>query len=1111
MKGMTPDLELPAPSFEVPGVLGKLEATRRELKGFRIWLGLASLLLGVLALAAALILADWIWVLPAFVRGLGLLTMVALALFLHFRAHRQYSRDQAAAEVEAHFPELGQRLRTVIEYAGPSGDSVPASAGLLTALRRDTDHRTVGLDFRKLVPWARFERRAVVSFLAVSFGIAALFASAGLRTAALRMLLLPVHYTTLEVEPGDLTMKAGDELKLKVILSGRPVPTAHWFYRQKKSDREWISAALAPAPPPLTPPSQGGERDRALVGALTTSLEDCQADLDYRVVAGELESRVFHVKVVHPLVLKGVEAAITPPAYTRRPPEVVREGNFKAIEGSRVQLTITLDHAPKSASLVLRSTGGEPSPEMVPLNIDGARLTGLLPPITREMPYQIEAVDEDGMKLEADSFRIKVALDLKPTLRFVRPEESLGVTPTTEVPIQVEAGDDFGVSRLGINYKVGDGPEETLHLADYKDQPVTAEALATLYLEKHQVDYKDGISYYAFALDNYPPEPHRVVSELRFIDIIPYKQAYQVVEGEGSCNGSSITLEELIARQRTNLNRTFGLERDRSVDGAAARRLATFEEELAAATAEFAGGLKAIGGPMPALDKAISAMRSATASLTAKELPSARSHEEAALKGLISVRQNIRKLLKQSSSSQASACRKFDRQQAQRIRRPPHDERNQQLARLENDLRDLARREQKLSEEIEPRGGGGPKLDPAPQKEERAKSSQKPSSKPSSKSAGSSSGGNSSPNSPSKTSLAEQQRQAVEEAEQLRQLARTDEALTDLANRRLDAAARTVQESARSTEAGRSAEAAEKARDAARKLESVARQVGALKAREWTDGLARERDLAQAIARAERELGKSLESGIESKEAGAATRSALAGRQRELAEDVAALADVLERLESGAALEHRELAQTIDRAARRNPPGEVEESMRQNAEVIGSGRTAQAARDADGAAERIDALAQDLESARRASVQPQLERLLAAEKQAALLQERLRSIRQSSQQAEADKAISDLVRLIENLANGEGALRQAADKLATATQSGVGGWTRDDKIEPGHVGYFVPPIGYTEGLKAASLALQARIQEIMLDNALVERNGPVPPQYKDMVEDYYRVLSQDLR
>jgi len=220
---------------------------------------------------------------------------------------------------------------------------------------------------------------------------------------------------------------------------------------------------------------------------------------------------------------------------------------------------------------------------------------------------------------------------------------------------------------------------------------------------------------------------------------------------------------------------------------------------------------------------------------------------------------------------------------------------------------------------------------------------------------------------------------------------------------------------------------------------------------------------------------------------------------------------VLRQLKMAAAEEQPELAESIARAARTNPPEEVEESMLQNAAAIGAGRAVPAARSADRAAGQLDALALELESIRRSAVQPQLERLLAAEKQAALLEERLRSVRQSSQQAEAEKAISDLARKVDNLAPGDGPLRHAADTLAAATRAGVSGWTRSDQIEPGRAGYFVAPIAYTARLRAVTLALQAKIQEIVLDNALVERNGPVPPQYKNLVEDYYRVLSQDLR
>ena len=220
---------------------------------------------------------------------------------------------------------------------------------------------------------------------------------------------------------------------------------------------------------------------------------------------------------------------------------------------------------------------------------------------------------------------------------------------------------------------------------------------------------------------------------------------------------------------------------------------------------------------------------------------------------------------------------------------------------------------------------------------------------------------------------------------------------------------------------------------------------------------------------------------------------------------------MLKQLKMAAAEEQPELVEPIGRAAKTNPPAEVEELMRKNAATIAEGRHAPAARSAELAAGRLDALAQDLESIRRSAIAPQLNRLLAAEKQAAELQERLRMIKQTTEKGQAEKDLADFARLLDTLAPGQGSLRQSADQLINATQSSHTGWVRSDTLQPGESGYFVPPVAYTGGLGAAILALQAKIQEIVLDNALVERIGPVPPQYKDLVEDYYRVLSQDLR
>jgi hypothetical protein len=42
-------------------------------------------------------------------------------------------------------------------------------------------------------------------------------------------------------------------------------------------------------------------------------------------------------------------------------------------------------------------------------------------------------------------------------------------------------------------------------------------------------------------------------------------------------------------------------------------------------------------------------------------------------------------------------------------------------------------------------------------------------------------------------------------------------------------------------------------------------------------------------------------------------------------------------------------------------------------------------------------------------------------------------------------------------------------------------------------------------------ALQVKIQDIILKDILLDKDEPVPPQFKALVEEYYRVLSDDAR
>ena len=422
------------------------------------------------------------------------------------------------------------------------------------------------------------------------------------------------------------------------------------------------------------------------------------------------------------------------------------------------------------AGLTIKA-GGEALPEKTGLQVDGARLTGVLAALTRDVELEVTATAADGMTLEPQKRRIKVAADQPPSLRFIQPQEALAVIPTAEVPIQVEARDDFGVSLLGINFKIGDGPEETLYLGRLKDQPVTA-ALETLYLEKHSLDFKGAITYYAFAEDNYPPKAHRVVSDLRFIDILPFKQEYQFVEGEGSCCSSSVSLEELITRQRDDLNSAFALEREAAIDAAAAKRLARYESELHDATAEFAQGIAARAGPVPALEESVGAMQSATGRLEAKDVAGSAAARGGCLEGVDHGPAEL---------AQASQAKLFEPVERLPEIRPPASSKDAPAAGEGRQARACgagkrpaptgpARAE--FSEDVEPKGSGGPQLDPPAQAKQAAKSAPKPSHKSQSNrsKSGSSSGATTGQKSETEPSLAQQQQQAAEEAQRLDKL-----------------------------------------------------------------------------------------------------------------------------------------------------------------------------------------------------------------------------------------------------------------------------------------------------------------------------------------------------
>ena len=63
-----------------------------------------------------------------------------------------------------------------------------------------------------------------------------------------------------------------------------------------------------------------------------------------------------------------------------------------------------------------------------------------------------------------DDYFIEAQDDSEPVLKIKRPARDAKVNPLEEVPIEVEASDDFGLRELTLRYSVNGGDEKTVQM-----------------------------------------------------------------------------------------------------------------------------------------------------------------------------------------------------------------------------------------------------------------------------------------------------------------------------------------------------------------------------------------------------------------------------------------------------------------------------------------------------------------------------------------------------------------------------------------------------------------------------------------------------------------------
>jgi hypothetical protein len=683
-----------------PAFRRRFRAVARQIWALHVSRGVALTAMVAAALVGLAAAADYVYELPWLARA-GLLVVGVtlgggLAARWIVRPALAWNRARVAAELEGLFPRLGQRVRTA-EQHGPRPEEELLRDGvsptLVAALEEETAEKAKPLPFQAALPV-----RPLLLPGALALGGIALLVCFALyhpewRTALSRTMLATTPYTTLTATSSETAVDEGSAVTIEATLSGRAREAVVLHFREA-GDEDWQQEAMDPAE-----------------DEFTCRLAKLRTTMEFFVAAGPERTAVQQIVVRHPLKITSTKVEVTAPAYTGVALAMHDSGSFAAIQGSTAGIRFELDRAPVNAALIVKNPARpkEP-PQRINMKVEDRSISAQVP-LAADLEYAVEARDRDDMALVSNRHRVRVIADQPPTVYFEEPSESIEVHTLAEVLMRARARDDFGITKIGIVFQVNNEEERTLIVQDVK-QPHQREALAeqVLMLEQFLLTQKDCVAYYAFAEDNHPDSPRRATTDLRFIDIRPFQRTYRLLDTPEAMPGPQrdlIFLDEVIARQRFNLNQTIrlGTRATVRIDLVEVERVAAFENKLATQThnlADFLAGLGVDGAAI--LKQAEEAMLSAVDSLQAGKFSTGIDQERDALRYLMEARNTVQQALQKQPRAVRAQARAFDRLQRQKLRRP--NEEAETLLEIAEELSKLAEEEEQVA-----RGIAGPMPD----------------------------------------------------------------------------------------------------------------------------------------------------------------------------------------------------------------------------------------------------------------------------------------------------------------------------------------------------------------------------------------------------------------
>jgi len=660
----------------------------------------------------------------------------------------------------------------------------------------------------------------------------------------------------LTVSPGDTSVEAGSPVVILARFGRRVPPKATLMFGESGEELKQI---------PLT-----RNLDDPVFGGI---IQEVNSNLLYYIEYADKRSRDYKISIYERPVLTRADAKITFPPYTKLPEKVIKDTRqISTVEGSQVILTFVLNKAVAEAQLVPKEG---PGPE---LTVDSEHPNVYTTSITttKNERYELHLADAQGLTNEVPQrFVIDVHKNLPPELRVAFPNRDVLASPLEELSLEAKVSDDYGLTGYGLSYALAGDEGSDVALGPSPVPSDKQQIQHLLALEELSAQPDQLLTYYFWADDVGPDGSIRRTSgDMYFAEIRPFEEVFresqssqnqqqqnQQSQQQGQQQGEQLAqLQKQIISATWNIKRQAdqsGLDDSKEDLGVVHQSQADVLEQArsASAQAEDPVATKTLQAAARHMETSLEHLGEAAESESATELTPALAAEQSAYQELLKLRQREHQVGQSQSSSQSSSSARSARsqQQLQQLELTQRENRyeTQRLAQSQeqtaqredlqvlNRLRDLARRQDEMSNKLKEVQAALRKAETEQQKQEIQRELKR---------------------------LREEQLEALRDIDELQQRMDSPENRRRMADssQQLDQSRSRIRQSAEELEQGMVSRAVTSATRAQRQLEQMRDEFRRSTSGQFTEQMRNMRQQAQQLDRRQKEIAEEIRQQIDS-------------------------------------------------------------------------------------------------------------------------------------------------------------------------------------------------------------------------------------------------------